>query len=267
MKAFIKSGLICMAICGLALPISAQSLLKRIKQSVESAAEKKIDKEINKKLGNDSSPNNPNQQNAPDGSTNKNHPSNKGGAGLITTPPDVNANITNAETAFKANQYGESRYAIQQAMLGVEMEIGKKILTNMPNSVAGLTAQKDEDKVTSTGWGWAGLTIYREYLQGDKQLKATIANNSVWMNAVNLFLVNGAYGQTTNDEQKWKQTKLKGYKAVIEYDESSGYKLSVPIGQTSLLMFEGVNFGNETDLMTAANSFDIDGIKKTLGEK
>lgn len=246
---------------------SAQGLLKRIKQSAESAAEKRIGREINKKLGNDPNGNDANQQNSSDGPENKNNPSNKGGAGLITTPPDVRANIANAETAFKANQYGETRYAIQQAMLGVEMEIGKKILTNMPNTVTGLAAKKEEDKVTSTGWGWAGLTIYREYLAGEKQLRATIANNSVWMNAVNMFLVNGAYGQTTNNEQKWKQTKVKGYKAVIEYDESAGYKLSIPIGQTSLLMLEGVNFANESDLMTAANSFDIDGIKKTLGEK
>ncbi|MDB5121189.1 MAG: hypothetical protein JWN56_2407 [Sphingobacteriales bacterium] len=267
MKTFIKSGLICAVICGLSVSASAQGLLKKIKQSAESAAEKRISKEINKKLGNEPSADNPSQQNASDVPGSKNNPNNKGGAGLITTPPDVKANITIAETAFKANQYGETRYAIQQAMLGVEMEIGKKILTNMPGSIVGLAAKKDEDKVTSTGWGWAGLTIYREYLEGDKQLRATIANNSVWMNAVNMFLVNGAYGQTTNNQQKWKQTKVKGYKAVIEYDESSGYKLSVPIGQTSLLMLEGVNFANENDLMAAANSFDIDGIKKTLGEK
>jgi hypothetical protein len=87
------------------------------------------------------------------------------------------------------------------------------------------------------------------------------------MSAVNMYLSNGGYAQTTNGQQNWKQTKVKGYKAIIEYDESSGYKLSVPVGQSSLVVWEGVNFANEQEMMNAANSFDLDGIKKMLGEQ
>src|SRR5690606_18088989 len=148
--------------------------------------------------------------------------------------------------------YGESRYAIQQAILGVEMEIGQKLLQSLPETVAGLPKQADQDQVTSSGWGWAGLTIHREYLKDDKQLQFTIANNSVLLSAMNLYLANGAYGQTTGGQQNWKQTKLKGNKAIIEYDDSSGYKLSVPLGQSSLLVFEGINFVNEQEMMAAA---------------
>ena len=54
---------------------------------------------------------------------------------------------------------------------------------------------------------------------------------------------------------------------MIEYSEGSGYKLSVPLGQTSLLVYEGVNYGTEQDFMAAANAIDIDGIKTKLGEK
>ncbi|HEU5293031.1 MAG TPA: hypothetical protein VFU05_20440, partial [Cyclobacteriaceae bacterium] len=61
--------------------------------------------------------------------------------------------------------------------------------------------------------------------------------------------------------------KVKGYKGIIEYNEGSGYKLTVPIGQSSLIVWEGVNFANEKEMMDAANAFDIDGIKKILGEK
>ena len=179
----------------------------------------------------------------------------------------MNKNLGDAETAYKGNNYGEARYALQQAMLGVEMEIGKKILISLPETVSGLKSIKEDDKVTSTGWGWVGLTIQRKYGEGDKQLTTTIANNSLWMTAINLYLANGGYAQSTDNQQKWKQTKVKGNRAIIEYDESSGYKLTVPLGQTSLIMWEGVNFATEQDIMNAANSFDIDGIKKTLGEK
>ena len=73
--------------------------------------------------------------------------------------------------------------------------------------------------------------------------------------------------QQTNGQQNWKQTKFKGNRSIIEYNEGSGYKLSVPIGQSSLLVFEGVNFSTEADFMKAANEIDADGIKKQLGEQ
>jgi hypothetical protein len=244
-------------------PVRAQGILKKIKQKAEQAAgkvvDKKVDQEIEKKTG-------VTQNNNTTSPTGKNSPGNKGGAGLVTTPPDVNKNLGEAAEAYKANNYGEARYSVQQAMLGVEMEIGKKILTGLPETIAGLKYVKDDDKLTSTGWGWVGLTIQRRYGEGDKQLTTTVANNALWMSAINLFLANGGYAHSSKD-QNWKQTKVKGNRAIIEFDESSGYKLSVPIGQTSLIIWEGVNFATEQDIMNAANSFDIDSIKKTLGEK
>src|SRR5690606_5798126 len=171
------------------------------------------------------------------------------------------------ESAYKSGNYGEARYAVQQAMLGVEMEIGQKVLASLPESVSGLPKIAEADQVTSTGYGWAGLTIAREYRKDEKELKATIANNSAWMSAVNMYLANGGYSQTTGGQQNWKQTKVKGHRAIIEYDESTGYKLSVPLGQSSLIVFEGINYASEQEMMSAANNFDIDGIKKMLGEK
>ena len=111
----------------------------------------------------------------------------------------------------------------------------------------------------------AALTQARLALLG--ALRTTIANNSAWMSAVNVYLANGGYAQQTNGEQNWKQIKVKGYRGIIEYSESSGYKLSVPIGQSSLIVWDGVNFASEQEMITAANAFDLDGIKKTLGEK
>jgi hypothetical protein len=253
---------------------NAQGFLNKIKQKASQAAEKVVDKAVDKKTdevingkngGNNSNPSVSDDVNS--SSSSRNRPSNKGGAGLVTTPPDIKENLASAETAFKAGSYGEARYSVQQAMLGVEMEIGLKLLKSLPETVGGLPKQAEQDQVTSSGWGWTGLTIKREYSKEDKQLTFTLANNSVMMSAVNLFLTNGGYGQTTGGQQNWKQTKVKGNRAVIEYDDSSGYKLSVPIGQSSLLILEGINFANEQEMMAAANQFDFDMIKKTLGEK
>ena len=73
--------------------------------------------------------------------------------------------------------------------------------------------------------------------------------------------------QTSGEQQKWKQTKVQEEKAIIEYDASSGYKLSVPVGQTTLLVYEGINFSNEQDFMNAVNQIKIASIKEQLGEK
>jgi hypothetical protein len=109
--------------------------------------------------------------------------------------------------------------------------------------------------------------IQRDYKQDDKQLSFTIANNAMWMQAVNMYLTNGGYMQTSGNEQKWKQVKVQEEKAIIEFDASSGYKLSVPVGQTTMLVYEGINFNNETDFMNAVNQINIPSIKKQLGEK
>lgn len=257
---------------GLSTQTQAQGILKRLKDKAAGVAERAagdvIEKKMRDKLGvGDGNAGNTAGPGSSSPSSGRNNPSNKGGAGLVTTPPDVKENLKSAETAYKASSFADARSSIQQAMLGVEMEIGKKILVSLPETVVGLKAQKETDQVTSTGWGWVGLTIYREYREGDKQLRTTIANNTVWMAAINMFLTNGTYAQQSNGDQKWKQTKVKGNKAVIEYDESSGYKLTVPIGQSSLIIWEGVNFANEQEMMSAAESFDIDGIKTAFGEK
>lgn len=267
-----KIILLCMLIAAMSGNSSAQGVLGKIKQKAGQVGEKVLDKKIDEKVEGESGSSGSNSGSSEDSapgapSKSKNRPVNKSGAGLVSTPPDVKQNLTEVETAYKSASYNESRRAIQQAMLGVEMEIGKEILKKMPEKVAGCPKDTSADQVTSTGWGWAGLTIYREYTQEDKQLRTTIANNAVMLNAMNMYLSNGGYAQTTGGEQKWKQTKVKTYKAIIEYDENSGYKLTVPLGQSSMIVWEGVNFATEADMIAAASTFDIDGIKKTLGEQ
>jgi hypothetical protein len=220
-----------------------------------------------KKKSTNTSGNSTGSQGSEAGGNTSNNPSNNSGGGLTSTPPDVKQNLGDAEVAYKKSSYSEARYALQQAMLGVELEIGNKILKSLPDAIAGLKKIESEDQVTSTGFGWAGLMIERKYNDSkDKQLTVTIANNSAWMSAVNLYFTSG-YAQTTGGQQNWKQTKVKGNRAVIEYNQGSGYKLSVPLGQSSLLVYEGVNFATESDMMKAAEAVDIDGVKKMLGEQ
>ena len=261
----------CCAVAMLILSTAnSQGILKKIKDKAQQTTDKIIDKKIDDAVGTNSNGSSSNSG-TPDMSSvgRSGKPSNKGGEGLISTPPNVNDNLASAETAFKSAKYSDARYSVRQAMLGVQMEIGKKILAGLPETISGLKKDPSSDQVTSAGWGmgWSGLTIQRDYKQDDKQLSFTIANNAMWMQAVNMYFTNSGYMQTTGSEQKWKQTKVQEEKAIIEYDASSGYKLSVPVGQTTLLVFEGINFANEQDFMNAVNQIKIASIKDQLGEK
>lgn len=245
--------------------VIGQGVVGKLKQKAAQVGEQAIEKKANEKIGVNQPENTPPGGNLP-GTSGNNNPANTTGGGLVMTPPDVKENIADAESSYKAGNYSDARHALKQAMLGVEMEIGNKVLKSLPESVIGLKKLEDGDQVTSMGYGWVGLTIQRQYENDNKQLNVTIANNSAWMSAVNMYLSNANYA-STGSQQNWKQTKVKGYRGVIEYSDHSGYKLSVPIGQSSLLVWEGINFASEQEMMNAANVFDLDGIKNKLGEK
>ena len=268
----LKMLLCCAVAIAIVSTAGSQGILKKIKDKADQAADKVINKKIDEKIDESVGTNTNNTNgNTTDMSTvgKKGRPANKTGEGLISTPPNVNENLTAADAAFKGAKYSDARYSIRQAMVGVQMEIGKKILAELPETISGLKKDPSSDQVTSSGWGmgFAGLMIQRDYNKDDQQLSFTIANNSAWMQAVSLYFNNSAYMQTSAGEQKWKQIKVQEEKAIIEFDAGSGYKLSIPVGQTTLLVYEGVNFNNEQDFLNAVNQINIPSIKKNLGEK
>ena len=229
---------------------------------------KKLKEKVNNAVGNKVS-NTVDQSTQTSGTTsNSGNPTNKMGGGLTnTTPPDVNQQMADAEKSHAAGDFSDARYSLKQALMGIELQIGKEILRSLPATAKGLEKDTSQNKVMSTQWGWNNLTIQSIYKKGDQQMTITIGNNAAYSVFVNMYF-NNAYAQTNNDNsQKVKQTKVKGYKAIITYEDSKGYTLLVPLGQSSLIAWECVNFATEQDVMDAANVFNIDGIKKMLGEQ
>lgn len=249
--------LIMLVCCVLAYKPSDAQLLKKLKDKVNQAT--------NKALGNDETTQNTQTDN---GSSTSGKPTNKGGGGLQNTPPpDVNQQLSDAEQSFAGAKYSDARFSLQQALMGIEIQLGRELLVSLPNDVNGLPRDTTQDKVMSTQWGWNNLTIQRVYYDGkDKQLTVTIGNNGLYAGLVNVYF-NNAYVQADANQQNVKQTKVKNNKAIISYDDSKGYTLIVPLGQSSMIVWECVNFANENEVMAAAEKFDIDAIKKKLGEQ
>ncbi len=195
--------------------------------------------------------------------TSSSSPSNIRGGGLTTTPPDVMENIASAETSLDKKQYSDARYSVRQAVLGIEMEMGQKVLEGLPKSVKGLDMVPEEDRVSSMSMGFTGLSIERVYRGGDQQLELTIGNDAMMLASINMYLSMGAY--ETGENQK--TVTFQGNRGVLEYDDYSGYTLSVPFGQSSIFVLNGINFSDEQEIMSAAGEFDIEKIKKELGEQ
>jgi len=248
-------------------PTMSQGFLKKLKKQTEQKILKKTDDTLDEAIfGEDNDNSNSPGNTGNSGNNSGSSTANTTGGGLIVEPPDVMKNINDAEQAFNAQNYGTARFAVRQAMLGVEMEIGQNILDGLPETVDGLNKVEDKDKVTSMSYGFVGLTLERFYKGGNKELKVSLGNNSALLSAANMMLASGAYS-TSSSDQNYKQTTFKGYRSVLQYDNSSGYTLSVPFGQSSIFVLNGRNYSSENDLMSAAENFDLEPIKKELGEK
>jgi len=256
---------IAISICLLAFcsaNVQSQGLLKKLKKQTEQKILRKTDDMIEDAIfgEDDNKTTNPGTSNRPSGTTNTT------GSGLVMEPPNVMKNINDAENAMDIKNYSSARYAVRQAMLGIEMEIGQNILESLPQNVSGLSADEEQDQVTSMSYGFVGLMMERVYLGGNKELKVSIGNNSALVSSANMMLSGGAYA-TTSSDQNYKQTTFKGYRSVLQFDNSSGYTLSVPFGQSSIFVLNGRNYDSEADIMADAENFDIESIKQELGEK
>ncbi|HZW64617.1 MAG TPA: hypothetical protein VFF23_02930 [Hanamia sp.] len=251
----------------LSVPATSNAqLLKKLKEKASSAVNKAIDS----KTGNETQENaNSSSSESSSQSTSGNRPINKGGVGLKNTaPPDVNAAMEDANKSFTANNYSDARYSVQQALMGIEIQLGHELLKSLPANVDGMDKDTMQDKVVSTQWGWNNMTIQRVYSdKKDKQCTITIGNNMLYSGLVNAYFGNAYAVESNGKDQNVKQVKVQGNKAIISYDESKGYTLIVPVGQSSMVVWECINFANEDEVMNTANAFSIDNIKKTLGEK
>ena len=255
---FKTTSIFCALVLLLCVSPKAQ-LLKKIKDKANQAVDKAFDKKVNETT----------QPNGDNSNGGNGKVSNKGGAGLKnSSPPDVMAQIADAEKAHNAGNFNDARYSVQQALMGVEIQLGREILKSLPSTVNGMDKDTAANIVMSNNWGWNNLTIQTVYNQKpEKQMTITIGNNSMYSGLANVYFGNTAYVQANDKDQNVKQTKVKGYKAVIQYSDNKGYTLLVSLGQTALIVWECVNFKDEDDVMKTASEFDIDGIKKMMGEQ
>ena len=253
MKTNLFKSLMIFCLCSaIAIPSDAQfkSLKDKLKKKAENAA-----KSV---LGDDDNSNN--SGNNPSSSPNQNSGSNSSVQGKKLTPPNVMDHLGNAKSALGSEQYSNARFEIKEAMRGVELEIGYKLLEMMPPSAAVLYPDKDKDQVYSAGVGFVGLVVSRTYGTADKIITATIGDNSVY-GASYSMLINSSYAANDGNH---KNVTVQGNRGAMTFDGNNTYTLGVPLAQNSVFIMECRGCKEESEVMTAVDDFSLSGFTDLL---
>lgn len=247
--------------------LNAQSkLLQRAKEKLQQKGNETVDGLFNKDKDKNSNSggSNPTNNGSSNGSNSGYSSGNNNSERRNMTPPDVNKNIGEAKSSFASQDYSSARFAIQQAIIGIEYELGQEILKAMPGNIGGVPEKADSDEIYSTGVGFVGLSISKEYDNGrSKYAKAQIVNNSIMLSSYNVVLSNAAYSSGNDD---YRVTRIGDYRAVLEYT-SNGINVAIPFGQSSLFLLELDNVNEDSEAEEMARQFDIAKFKEILGEQ
>ena len=175
--------------------------------------------------------------------------------------PDINKNIEEAISSYQSDSYSASRHATQQALVGVQLEIGNKLLTTLPKSVNNIDYNPDEDGVVSVGSGFIGMDINRLYENDDSRISLHIvSNNGLVMSGAKASLASVSMASSDDD---YKVITVQGYKVLLEIEEDS-FQISIPLGETTLFGLDCNACQTESDVTEAINAFDLKEIENTL---
>lgn len=174
---------------------------------------------------------------------------------------DFNSNIQTARQSYSSGDLENSRFAMQQMLMEIDIISGKEALKILPNTLGGLEAKTAEDQV-SAGTGFAGAVIHRVYQTGDKSATMEIISNSPLIGSVNAILAIPFIGTGSGGNRM--VIKIDGYKTLIQKNADSGktsYDIQIPLGST-LISVRTENYTD--DIVKLANGIPVAQIAQKL---
>ena len=182
-------------------------------------------------------------------------------AGLATAQ-EFDKNLATAKSTYSSGKLQDSRFAMEQMLRDLDIQIGKEIIKMLPNQMGSLAAAVKEDNVN--GAGGVGLFVHRTYGAEPKRADLEIINNSPLMNGINAILSMPVLGGMMRDENQ-KQIKVQGYKALLikNLDSETGktnYEVQIPMNNTLVTL--KVNDTNEAEITTWSNTIPLGKIQQ-----
>jgi hypothetical protein len=166
--------------------------------------------------------------------------------------------IANAKSAYEAGNYEESRFAVQNAIHELNVQIGKDVLAIMPEKVDNMAYSPAGDQATGSGEAYVGLFIERSWSQtGSNDLRFSLMSDSPLLKSINTLLALPMLGSDSNQ----KKIKVEGYKAILEkkVDDSkntTGYSLMLPYSD-ALIQLEYTGSITEDGFMKMVNQIPM----------
>jgi len=167
---------------------------------------------------------------------------------------DVNQKLDEAESAYSSKDLEATRFALQEALQGINQAIGKEILDMLPSELGEMKKVEGQDNVTGTTIMFAGLFVSRSY-EKDSTLSANfeIMSDSPLITSINAFMAMPAIMVTDPNQ---KRIKVDNYRGMLTRSEDSdgtvNYDAQIPVGST-LFSFRTHGISDEksvTDMLT-----------------
>lgn len=176
------------------------------------------------------------------------------GVALTATAQEFQKNVTTARSAYASGNLQDARFAMEQMLRTLDIEIGKEILKLLPAKVGTRNAVTASDNVNGTS-GFTGLYVERRYGTEPSTATIEVINNSPLINSLGLILA-----APMMRDQNQKVIKIQGYKALVTKNQDTetgktGYELQIPMNNT--LITVRINDTNETEITAAANSIPL----------
>lgn len=172
--------------------------------------------------------------------------------------------MASAKSEYSKGNLEASRFAMQQMMTELDIQIGKEILTMLPTKFDALAANTKNDNVTANT-GITGCLIHRDYGTEAKDARIEIMSNSPLVASINAILAIPFMGNSGDGTQK--VVKVAGYKSILQKSvdtetNKENYTLQIPLSSTLLTLY--VDDSNEAEILKWANTIPVDKIAKMV---
>lgn len=182
--------------------------------------------------------------------------------GLGLQAQDVNEKLNEAQSAYKSGELEGARFALQEALQGINQAIGKEILEMLPSQLGDMTKVDTDDNVTGTTVMFTGLFVNRRYVGETTSASVEIMSDSPLIAGINAIMALPAIMVTDPNQKRIKvdnykgmQTKNTDTEGVVSYD------VQIPVGST-LFQFRTTGIDNEKTVTNYLGQLRIGEIAK-----
>jgi hypothetical protein len=173
-------------------------------------------------------------------------------------------NLATAKAEYSKGNLDAARFAMQQMITELDIQIGKEVLLLLPTQLDALKANTKADNVTANT-GLAGCLIHREYGATPKTARIEIMSNSPLIASLNAILSVPFMGNAGDGSQK--VVRVNGYKSILQKSVNSennheNYTLQIPMNATLITLY--ADNSSEAETLKWANTLPLEKIAKMI---